>query len=224
MTISFQSRKQQFVRDAIYDAAIGLFAEKGFDEVTVEEIARAAGVSTRTFFRYYVTKDDLLAQSTLNYGAVLMERIAACPTGLTLLETMHEAVLSGVMFAGAQPRGRQVIQIATRSASARKAHFSRLMEIEDRLADAFASRLNIASRDSMKPRLLAALTLAASNLAISSWSSGENRDLPAASKQVFHYLTRILCETTELTSSPTVKTSGRRTPASPRSGLSSKKS
>lgn len=44
MTISFQSRKQQFVRDAIYDAAIGLFAEKGFDEVTVEEIARAAGV------------------------------------------------------------------------------------------------------------------------------------------------------------------------------------
>jgi AcrR family transcriptional regulator len=224
MTQSLHSRKQQVVRDAIYDAAIGLFAEKGFDEVTVDEIVRVAGISPRSFFRYFATKDDLLAQSTLNYGAVLVESIAACRAGLTLLETMHEVVLAGVMFAGAQSRGRQVIQIATRSASARKAHFSRLMEIEDRLADAFASRLHIASRDSMKPRLLAALTLAASNVAISSWSSGENKGLPAASKQVFHYLTRILCDTTELTSSPTVKASDLKTPVAPRSGRSTKKS
>jgi len=43
MTKSLQSRKRQLVEDAIDDAAIDLFAKKGFDETTVEEVADAAG-------------------------------------------------------------------------------------------------------------------------------------------------------------------------------------
>jgi AcrR family transcriptional regulator len=50
-----QARKQQVVRDAIHDAAIGLFAVKGFDKTTVDEIAEAAGISRRSFFNYYVS-------------------------------------------------------------------------------------------------------------------------------------------------------------------------
>src|SRR5437899_1533793 len=50
---TLQARKQRLVRDAIWDAAIDLFAQEGFDETTVDDIARAAGVSRRSFFRYF---------------------------------------------------------------------------------------------------------------------------------------------------------------------------
>src|ERR1700689_1428031 len=91
---TLQVRKQQLVRDAIYDAAIELFAVKGFDETTVEEVAQAAGVSRRSFFRYFASKDDLLAQNVVKYGAILSAAIAACPPTLGPMEIVRETVLS----------------------------------------------------------------------------------------------------------------------------------
>lgn len=64
-----QSLKQDSVQTAIYDAAIELFAAEGFEETTVDEIAQAAGISRRTFFRYFETKGDLPAQSVVNRSA-----------------------------------------------------------------------------------------------------------------------------------------------------------
>lgn len=192
MAGSLQSRKQQLVRDAIYDAAIELFAEKGFDETTVEEIALTAGVSRRSFFRYFESKDDLLAQNIVNYGKALVAGVAACPASFSALEVVRETVMAGAKYAASQPRTRQTIQIATRSASARQAHQSRLIEVEDSLAQAFAARFKNESKDGMKPRLLASLTLLVMNRAIMSWFRNEHQDLSASYRQVFAQLTRIL--------------------------------
>lgn len=74
-----KSRKLQLVRDSINDAAVELFAAKGFSETTVEEIAKAAGVSRRTFFRYFTSKDDLLSQAVLALGTSLSAAIATSP-------------------------------------------------------------------------------------------------------------------------------------------------
>ena len=68
-------RKQQVVQDAIWNAAIDLFGEKGFDATTVDDIAAAAGVSQRTFFRYFASKSDLMGQSMLAYGEMLRAAI-----------------------------------------------------------------------------------------------------------------------------------------------------
>src|SRR5438034_1129540 len=65
-TPTLLARKQQLVRDVIWDAAIDLFTEKGFDETTVDDIAQTAGVSRRSFFRYFSSKSDLLALGILN--------------------------------------------------------------------------------------------------------------------------------------------------------------
>jgi DNA-binding transcriptional regulator YbjK len=92
MTKNLQSRKRQLVRDAIYDAAIDLFAKKGFDETTVEEVAEAAGISRRSFFRYFETKDDLLALNTIHCGEILVETVSTCPPNLAPLEVVREIV------------------------------------------------------------------------------------------------------------------------------------
>jgi AcrR family transcriptional regulator len=51
---------KKFVAREIEEAAIGLFAERGYENVTVADIADAIGVSRRTFFRYFASKDEVL--------------------------------------------------------------------------------------------------------------------------------------------------------------------
>jgi AcrR family transcriptional regulator len=207
---NLQIRKQKLVRDAIYDAAIELFTVKGFDGTTVEEIAQAAGVSRRSFFRYFASKDDLLAQDVVQFGSLLSATITACPPTLTPFEIVRETVLSVLRHTAMQPRTRQIIEISQRSASARQAHHSRVMDVQDSMAAAFAGRLKSASRDDLKPRLLAGLTFSVMNVAITSWFRGEYQDLSTAARQVFAHLTRMTCDQTGLTESKDNVMSARR--------------
>jgi AcrR family transcriptional regulator len=193
---SLRSRKQQFVRDAIFDAAIELFAAKGFDETTVEEVAQAAGVSRASFFRYFSSKDDLLAQNVMKYGLALIDAIEACPPSFTSFEIIRETVLSVARQSVAHPRTRQVIDISQRSASAMQAHMSRMIEVEGRVGTAFAERIGSPSKDELEPQLLATLTLSAMNVAIMSWYRGDSKELADAVELVFSRLTRIVCDQT----------------------------
>jgi len=192
--MSLQSRKRQLVQDAIYDAAIDLFAEKGFDETTVEEVAEAAGISRRSFFRYFESKDDLLALNTVHVGEILCKTVVSCPAGMDLLDVVRETIMAGVRSTEAQEHTRQIIEIATRSASARQAHQSRLVEVEDRLASAFGARMKSTARDYMKPRLLAGVTMLVNNTAVASWFKGEHKDMTAAAKHSLLTLTRMFSE------------------------------
>ncbi|HTW81200.1 MAG TPA: TetR family transcriptional regulator [Terracidiphilus sp.] len=194
MTKSLQSRKRQLVRDAIYDAAIELFAKKGFDETTVEEVADAAGISRRSFFRYFESKDDLLAVNTMICGEVVRGAVASCPAGLGLLDVVREGALAGGMFTENQEHTRQIIDIAQRSSSARQAHQSRLMEVEQKLTTAFASRLKSTSQYSLKPYLLSAMTMAVLNGATVSWYMKEHKELSKAVRQALLTLTNVFCD------------------------------
>ncbi|MFC4118805.1 TetR/AcrR family transcriptional regulator [Nonomuraea zeae] len=63
--MSLRERKKQQTRQALIDAAGRLFDEQGFEETTVEQIAAAAGVSTRTFFTYFRHKADVLYDNSV---------------------------------------------------------------------------------------------------------------------------------------------------------------
>ena len=91
---SLRERKHEFVLREIEGAAWELFAAVGFDRATVAEISRRAGVSRRTFFRYFRTKEELLSYSVVHCGQRIAERFAEAPKSRNPLVTMENAILS----------------------------------------------------------------------------------------------------------------------------------
>ena len=69
------------VRDQVVRAAWDLFVEHGFDATTVDQIAEAAGMSRRTFFRYFAGKDELILDKLLEVGDRVAAALAARPAG-----------------------------------------------------------------------------------------------------------------------------------------------
>lgn len=189
---SLQDRKQDFVRGAIWDAAVTLFVAKGFDGTTVDDIARAAGVSKRSFFRYFSSKNDLMGQGIITYGTMITEAIQACPRTATPLEVMRHTVRRVAADAAAHPRVRKVAQIASASAAAREAQLSQLAAVEDRVADTFRARWSTAASNGLTPRLLAALTLSVLDVTFREWLKQDHHDIVPTTDRVFATLLHLL--------------------------------
>ena len=188
--VSLQARKQDFVRDAIWAVAIDLFAEKGFEETTLDDIIAAAGTSRRTFFRYFESKRDLIAQPMVSYGASLTTAIASCPEGSSTAELFHHVVREVAQRTVADPRMRQVMAIAAKYPAAREAQLSRVAEVQDRIAEAFRQR----SKDDLTAHVLASLTLSALSLTYRVWFSQGKKDIASAAQKVFAELSKSIGE------------------------------
>ncbi|OBG36817.1 transcriptional regulator [Mycobacterium alsense] len=81
MTESLRDRQRAQVRADIRRAAFRLFIERGYDAVTTEEIAAAAGVSARTLFRHVPAKEELLLAPVRYGGAAIVSLLEDRPAG-----------------------------------------------------------------------------------------------------------------------------------------------
>lgn len=186
---SLQVRKHEFVRDAIWGAAIDLFAEKGFEETTVDHIVEAAGTSRRTFFRHFESKRDLMAQPVLIFGTSLTNAIESCPVGSTPAELFHHVLVEVAQRTVADSRMRKVMEIAAKYPAARDAQVSRVAELQDRLADAFAERYE----SKVTARVLSSLTLSALSLTYRVWFMQGKKDVLSAAQQVLKEFSSVVC-------------------------------
>jgi AcrR family transcriptional regulator len=190
---SLQVRKQELVRDAIWDAAIDLFARKGFDETTIDDIAEAAGTSRRSFFRYFESKNDLLAQPIISFGKELSEAIQSCPHSQSTSEVFQETALRVARAAVSHPRTRKVMEIAAKCPAAREAQLARIAGLEDQLVEAFARRYK-QRRNAVKARVLAGLTLSTVSVLCQCWFENGGKDISTIAGQVFKTLADVACD------------------------------
>ncbi|OBJ53422.1 TetR family transcriptional regulator [Mycobacterium sp. 1423905.2] len=101
----WRSRKKAATRRSIQEHALRLFAEKGYDSTTVEDIAAAAGVSHMTFFRYFPRKENVV--QTREYDPMIEELIVARPPQESTLAAICAALSAS--FAAVLPTDRQRI-------------------------------------------------------------------------------------------------------------------
>lgn len=87
-------RRRDFVRLEIERAGMDLFAERGYDSVTVQDIAEAAGIGRRTFFRHFRSKEELLQAYDSRMAERALHALGRRPVGESAAEALCKALLS----------------------------------------------------------------------------------------------------------------------------------
>ncbi len=93
--LGLRERKKQQTRQLIAETAYRLFSERGFEAVTVAEVARTADVSEGTVFNYFPTKEDLFYGQMETFEVALVEAVRTRPPGEPVLAAFRRFVLDG---------------------------------------------------------------------------------------------------------------------------------
>jgi AcrR family transcriptional regulator len=185
---SLRERKHEFVLREIERAAWELFANVGFDRATVEEISRNAGVSRRTFFRYFRTKEELLSFSVEHFGQLVAERFAEAPTNRKPLAALENAILSVMreeMDDTRQPK--EMLGLMFEEPNLRGRFLCALSRWVPALGKELAKRKAYRG-DAARCDLVAALYCTAFDQAHLRWYRERTLDLPAQMKRAFRQL------------------------------------
>jgi AcrR family transcriptional regulator len=165
-----RERKKLATRRALEESAMRLFTDKGFDGTTVEEIADAADVSARTFFRYFATKDEVLFgdhEPRLEaMRALLEQRPADEPIMVSL-----EALLRGLGDMLVAQRERVLVQSEVSKARVQVLGLFRQHqeEMNEVIISFVAARLQDDGQVRMRARVVASAAMGAYLAASSEW-------------------------------------------------------
>lgn len=182
-----RARKKQRTRQALIEAAMRLYREKGFDRVTIAAIAKEADVAPRTFFSYFETKEDVF----LGRGDERLERLVQAIQS----RSRREPILKAIQSVLQQERERSSARESTAAPNLSQllehpAIANRLRERwnrwEDMLAEAIAKDVGARAGDP-EPRVVAAALTGAIRVAATA-----ARDHPRRSRQIADRIFKLL--------------------------------
>jgi mycofactocin system transcriptional regulator len=157
--------------------ALALFARDGFDATTVDDIAAAAGIGRRTFFRYYESKNDVVWGDFESGLAAFEDWLAQSPPGTPLGTALADAVVRfNALEAPAVAAHRQRMELILRVPALQAHSTLRYAEWRGVVARFAAARLGLPEQ-SLQPQLVAHAALAAAVAAYEQWLQDDAADL-----------------------------------------------
>lgn len=173
-------RKRQLVSNELTEAALQLLALKGFDVVTIDEIVTTAGVSKRTFFRYFASKEDVVVQFLADMGIGISAELAARPVEERPSVALLHAVSVPIAACGDHSeRALRVVQLILRTPALLARFLERQAQWRDDLTAELARRLGLAPDTDLYPQLAAGMALTAFNTVLQRWSDSDGAEDPA---------------------------------------------
>ena len=171
-----RERKKLATRQALQDVALRLVAERGLDQVTVEDISEAADVATRTFFNYFSSKEEALLGNLPENVATVQRMVVDRPAGETPLEAVCQ-VLRTMTLRLAERREERLLrqQVIERHPGLLARQLGEYASFEQALAAAVAERLGAGRADALYCRVVAAVAVAAARSAVSTWMADKGR-------------------------------------------------
>lgn len=172
-------RKRQLVRDELAEAALKLLAIRDFEDTTIDQIAAAAGVSRRTFFRYFPSKEDVIVESLAMVGQNLRAAFEARPAGLRPATALRQTFC---LFEQACTEHPEKVLRLTRLILHTPALHARYLErqakwkttLAETLAETLARREK-SSRPDMRAVVAVGVAFAALDAALREWVAGDGK-------------------------------------------------
>ncbi|QFY12218.1 TetR family transcriptional regulator [Nonomuraea phyllanthi] len=168
-----RERKKRQTRAALSLATIGLCLERGWDNVTIEDIAAAANVSVRTFRNYFAGKAEAIAAGHVERTLRIADDIRAAPAGESLWTSIVHAVQANFAPAGSADAGegefgrwRDGVRLLFAEPALQGELLKANASAQDELARAVADRTGTDPEHDIYPKLVAAVIGAGSTVAI----------------------------------------------------------
>jgi AcrR family transcriptional regulator len=171
-----REQKREETRRRLMREGQRLFAEQGFDRTSVDEIAAAAGVSRRTFFHYFDSKEDVVLSRKDDFERALLEAIRTAPPEAPLLQVAEQAVIATLaLFDTAEFELLEQLKRDTPALRARD--HGKYEHLERAIAGALAER-SAASPDDLRTRLDAMVVAGMLRVAGAEWASASAAGVP----------------------------------------------
>lgn len=171
-----REQKREETRRRLMREGQRLFAQQGFDRTSVDEIAAAAGVSRRTFFHYFDSKEDVVLSRHDDFERALMEAIRTAPPQAPLLQVAEQAVIAAfAMFDADEVALLERLKRDTPALRARD--HGKYERLERSIAGALAERAG-ASPDDLRTRMDAMLVAGMLRVGGSGWVSAAAAGVP----------------------------------------------
>lgn len=170
-----RERKKMATRRALGLAAMQLAIERGLDNVRPEDIAAAAGVSTRTFNNYFASKYEAICALAMERGQLIGAALRSRPAGEPLMDAITAAVLAPYAH-GARPYDRdwvQGVRLVIKSASLEGEYLRTQHATQKALAEAIANRIGSDLATDMFPAVMAGAVIAAVHVAHERWLTSD---------------------------------------------------
>lgn len=175
--VGLAERKRQLVRDELAEAALKLLARQGFETTTIDQIVAATGVSRRTFFRYFRSKEDVIVQFLADVGAQLRAALAARPVGEPPAVALRHTLSIFIQTCIEHPEKSLRLTKLIRGTPALLARFLQLQtQWRTDLARELARRAGLDPNPDLRPALAAAVALAAFDTALNQWADSDGAD------------------------------------------------
>ena len=164
------TRWQPDARGRLVQAAMELYVERGFGQTTVAQIAERAGVTERTFFRYFADKREMLFDGSERLQQLMVDAVAAAPADATPIDAAGAAVVAcGTVFVELdRSRARQLIIDSDASLQERE------LIKRDRLAAAMAEALRARGVTEPTASLAAQAAIGVFHVAFATWIAAGN--------------------------------------------------
>lgn len=174
-----RERTRRAVQTEIGTAAMRLFLERGFEATTMEQIANEAGISRRSLFRYFGTKEDIVLGNLVEAGMAVRDALEARPAGEPPWEAMRAALESLALEPGYSPeRNLAISKMLYGTPSLRAAHLEKQLRWQELLVPNIQTRLGAVAGDRSDPRAQAivACALTCLDVAVEAWTRRDGEE------------------------------------------------
>jgi AcrR family transcriptional regulator len=190
------SRWAPDARERLETAALDLFAENGYEETTVAQIAERAGLNRATFFRHFADKREVLFGGEDVLAGLFADAIRAAPPDATLSQCLHAAFAATGAAMTSQQRARAARRVLVAAANTELRERGLLKHA--RIASSITAALRERDTEELTARLAAEVAMLAFRIAVERWmTSGNDEPFPRYAAAA---LTELQARTAELDS------------------------